>query len=79
MPPSLAELERRIRGRGSETEESLQKRMGSACKEIEDGRKYSYVVVNDTVKHAVQRIMAIRAAEHCRVDRNQEIFEEMAK
>ena len=78
-PPSLAELERRIRGRGSETEESLQKRMGSACKEIEDGRKYSYVVVNDTVKHAVQRIMAIRAAEHCRVDRNQEIFEELAK
>ena len=79
VPPSLAELERRIRGRGSETEESLQKRMGSACKEIEDGRKYSYVVVNDTVKHAVQRILAIRAAEHCRVDRNQEIFEELAK
>ena len=79
VPPSLAELERRIRGRGSETEESLQRRMGSACKEIEDGRKYSYVVVNDTVKHAVQRIMAIRAAEHCRVDRNQEIFEELAK
>ena len=79
VPPSLAELERRIRGRGSETEESLQKRMGSACKEIEDGRKYSYVVVNDTVKHAVQCIMAIRAAEHCRVDRNQEIFEELAK
>ena len=79
VPPSLAELERRIRGRGSETEESLQKRMGSACKEIEDGRKYSYVVVNDTVKHAVQRIMAIRAAEHCRVNRNQEIFEELAK
>jgi guanylate kinase len=79
VPPSLAELERRIRGRGSETEESLQKRMGSACKEIEDGRKYSYVVVNDTVKHAVQRILAIRTAEHCRVDRNQEIFEELAK
>ena len=79
VPPSLAELERRIRGRGSETEESLQKRMGSACKEIEDGKKYSYVVVNDTVKHAVQRILAIRAAEHCRVDRNQEIFEELAK
>ena len=79
VPPSLAELERRIRGRGSETEESLQKRMGSACKEIEDGKKYSYVVVNDTVKRAVQRILAIRAAEHCRVDRNQEIFEELAK
>ena len=79
VPPSLAELERRIRGRGSETEKSLQKRMGSACKEIEDGRKYSYVVVNDTVKHAVQRILAIRAAEHCRLDRNQEIFEELAK
>ena len=79
VPPSLAELERRIRGRGSETEESLQKRMGSARKEIEDGKKYGYGVVNDTVKNAVQRIMAIRTAEHCRMDKNQEIFEELAK
>ena len=79
VPPSLAELERRIRGRGSETEESLQKRMGSARKEIEDDKKYGYVVVNDTVKNAVKRIMAIRTAEHCRVDKNQEIFEELAK
>lgn len=79
VPPSLAELERRIRGRGSETAESLERRMGSACQEIEDGRKYGYVVVNDTVKNAVKRIMAIRTAEHCRVDKNQEIFEELAK
>ena len=79
VPPSLAELERRIRGRGSETAESLAKRMGSAKKEIEDGKKYGYVVVNDTVKKAVSRIMAIRTAEHCRVEKNQEIFEELAK
>ncbi len=79
VPPSLAELERRIRGRGSETAESLERRMGSAKKEIEDGRKYGYVVVNDTVKKAVSRIMAIRMAEHCRVEKNQEIFEELAK
>ena len=78
VPPSIAELERRIRGRGSETEESLKKRMGSARKEIEDGKKYGYVVVNDTVKHAVNRILAIRTAEHCRVDKNQNIFEELA-
>lgn len=79
VPPSLAELERRIRGRGSETAESLERRMGSAKKEIEAGRKYGYVVVNDTVKKAVSRIMAIRMAEHCRVEKNQEIFEELAK
>ena len=79
VPPSIAELERRIRGRGSETEESLKKRMGSARKEIEDGKKYGYVVVNDTVKHAVNRILAIRTAEHCRVDKNQNIFEELAE
>lgn len=79
VPPSIAELERRIRGRGSETEESLKKRMGSARKEIEDGKRYGYVVVNDTVKNAVKRIMAIRTAEHCRVDKNQNIFEELAE
>ena len=38
LPPSLPELERRIRGRGSETEESLARRLGSAEKEIEIGR-----------------------------------------
>jgi guanylate kinase len=71
----MAELERRIKGRGSETPESLEKRLGAARKEIQVGRKYSYVVVNTTVKMAVKRIQAILDAEHSRVERNDELFE----
>ena len=69
LPPSLPELERRIRGRGTETEESLARRLGSAKKEIEIGRNYTFVVINDTVRQAVKRIKAIMVAEHCRRDK----------
>lgn len=75
LPPSLKELEHRIRGRGSETPESLERRMNAAKDEIEIGKKYQYVVVNDTVDHAVEQIKDIWMAEHCRVAKNQELFE----
>lgn len=77
LPPSIGDLERRIRGRGSETAESLAKRLGAAKEEIAIGRQYGYVVVNDTVKRAVERIKSIMVAEHCRVDKNYDIFEEL--
>ena len=76
LPPSLPELERRIRGRGSETEESLARRLGSAKKEIEIGRSYTFVVINDTVRQAVKRIKAIMVAEHCR-RQNEELIDEV--
>jgi guanylate kinase len=79
LPPSISELEHRLRGRGSETEESIARRMGNAKKEIDIGRKYRYVVVNDTVEKAVSTIKQILAAEHCRVDLNQDLFEELEK
>lgn len=77
LPPSLGELERRIRGRGSETEESLRKRLGNAKAEIAIGEKYKYVVVNDTVKKAVARIKSIIVAEHALTEKNKELFEEL--
>ena len=75
LPPSMAELERRIKGRGSETPESLERRLGAARQEIAVGKKYTYVVVNTTVKMAVKRIQAILEAEHSRVERNDDLFE----
>ena len=77
LPPSLGELERRIRGRGSETEASLKKRLGNAKAEIAIGEKYKYVVVNDTVKKAVARIKSIIVAEHALTEKNKELFEEL--
>lgn len=79
LPPSLEELERRIRGRGTETEESITRRLGAAKEEIGVGRKYKYVVVNDRVGKAVEQIQAILVAEHCRVEQNTKIFEVLEK
>ena len=75
LPPSIKELEQRIRGRGTETEESLQRRLGAAKEEIQVGRKYQYVVVNDRVNLAVERITGILDAEHRRVAQNLNLFE----
>ncbi len=79
VPPSLEELERRIRGRGTETEESLARRLGAAREEIGIGRRYRYVVMNDKVDLAVERIRVVLMAERCRVERNTDIFEVLEK
>ncbi len=52
-PPSLEELESRLRGRHTETEEAIQKRLASIKAEIENSKHYDYVIVNDTVENAV--------------------------
>ncbi len=77
LPPSLKELERRIRGRGSETEESLAGRLGAAYAELEIGRQYSYVIVNEDVAEAAEDIAAILRSEHCSINRNQYRIDEL--
>ena len=72
IPPSLVELERRIRGRGTETEESIRRRLGAADEELKIGLHYNYVVENDTVRAAVDKIASIVVAEHCRMDYNRD-------
>lgn len=72
LPPSMAELKKRIINRGSETKESLMTRFKAAYKEINYVSKYNYAVVNDTVEIAVGKIESIIAAERCRVDRVKE-------
>ena len=56
VPPSLEELEARLRGRHTETEEAIQKRLASIKSEIENSKHYDYTVVNDTVENAVKRL-----------------------
>ena len=59
IPPSLEELERRIRGRCSETEEVIQKRLAKAEKELKLVSQYKYVVCNDDPKLAAENISLI--------------------
>lgn len=74
MPPSLKELVKRLKGRGTESNEKIMKRFHEAYKEINEVTKYNYVVVNDTIENATNKIEAILKAERCRVDRIEEVF-----
>ncbi|MEG0371756.1 MAG: guanylate kinase, partial [Clostridium sp.] len=69
MPPSLDELKNRIIGRGSETEETLNKRFGAAAAEIKLAEKYHYAVINENINDAVELIESIIKAEKCKIQR----------
>lgn len=56
LPPSIEELEARLRGRHTETEEAIQKRLASIKTEIENSQYFDYKIVNDTVNNAVTKI-----------------------
>ena len=58
-PPSLEELKKRLTGRGTETEEAIQKRLSCVEKEQENSKFYDYVVINDTVENAVLKLKEI--------------------
>ncbi|HJV44160.1 MAG TPA: guanylate kinase [Bacillota bacterium] len=68
-PPDLEELRNRIVGRGTESEETINNRMQVAREEIELMDNYNYVVVNDQVDLACQRIKSVIMAEHLKKDR----------
>jgi len=59
LPPSLEELERRLRGRGTETEDAIQKRLNTVKSEMENAKHFHYQVVNDEVDRAVSEIEKI--------------------
>ncbi|WP_134684512.1 guanylate kinase [Brevibacillus migulae] len=78
-PPDLTELQNRIVGRGTETEESIRNRMAMAKAEIELMDKYDYVVVNDVIDTACEKIRAIITAEHLKKERQIHKFRKWIK
>lgn len=66
LPPSMEELERRLKSRGTEGEEAVQKRLGKALKEIKDCLWYDYLVFNDDLTIAVEEVKSVITAERCR-------------
>ena len=67
LPPSAAILEQRLRGRSKDTEEQMQKRLEVACREVGEFASYEYVVVNDELDAAVERLKSIVLAERAKV------------
>lgn len=72
LPPSMEELENRIRSRGKDTEEQILTRLGKAKSEAMLAERYDYVIVNDNVEDVVQSVECILAAERHRVSRNKD-------
>jgi guanylate kinase len=75
--PSLTELERRLRRRGSETDASIEQRLKIARWELTRAFRYDYVVMNDKVHSAVERIQAIISAESMRFARMEDFILEV--
>ncbi len=80
MPPSLDILDERLRGRKSDHEEEIKKRMRRAREEIKDYPMYDYIVVNRDFDRALNELRSIITAERCRVRHaNNTWIEEMYK
>ena len=73
-PPSIAELEKRLRGRGTETEEVIRKRLARAAEEANGMEDYEYLVVNDDLQECVEEIHSIVKAAKRASRRNTEFI-----
>ncbi|RKQ61747.1 guanylate kinase [Thermovibrio guaymasensis] len=69
LPPSLEELERRLRNRGTDPEEVIEKRLKVAREEIKRAKFYDYIVVNDVLEVAYNKLKSIISAEKCKTKR----------
>ncbi len=77
VPPGKEALYERLRRRGTESEEIIEKRISKANREFKKAYLYDYIVVNDEVNNAADRIMAIIRAEHAKTTRSIHRYMEM--
>ncbi len=77
IPSSFEEIEKRLRGRGTDGEETLQQRVIAAKNECKYAPDYNYLVINDDTDVAAAEINAIVTAEKCRMDERKNIISEV--
>ena len=75
LPPSMQELERRLRARGTDPEEVIESRMRRAASEIGHWGEYDYVLINEDMDHCLAEVQAIIDAERLRRDRRPYLFD----
>lgn len=68
LPPSASVLEQRLRGRSKDSEAQIRKRLEVACREVDEFAHYEYVVINDELESAANRLRAIVLAERAGVE-----------
>jgi guanylate kinase len=79
LPPSMEELERRLRGRGLDSEESLRRRFAMAMREIEHYALFDYVIVNESIELAFEELRSIAVAERTRRCRRAPLAESLLR
>lgn len=79
MPPSINELERRLRKRGTETDEVIKRRINKAIEEISFAHNYDYVVVNNELEKAVEDFKSVISAEEHKAEYSEEFINEVLK
>jgi len=79
LPPDLVELERRLRSRGTDADEVIKRRLMVAREEISQAVCYDYLVVNDHLEIAVNKLKSIVVAERCRSDRSGKLLQQIVK
>ena len=73
-PPTIPDLFKRLNHRGTESKEVIEARVNKALSEIDMAYMYDYIVVNDTVENAADKIMAIIRAEHAKTERTFNLY-----
>lgn len=79
VPPSRKDIENRIKSRGTESKEKIKQRIAKAESEYQLAYKYDYIVVNDNIYNAADRIMAIIRAEHAKTERTIHKYKDLIK
>jgi guanylate kinase len=79
LPPSMEELERRLRGRASETEDAVRRRYAVAEREIEHYALFDFLIVNDDVQRAFDELRSITVAERARRRRRARLAERLLR
>lgn len=79
VPPSINELRRRLKKRGTETDEVIEERVSKAAWEISQAEKYDYVIVNDALEDAISDFFAVIRGEQLKVDYSGDIINEVLK
>lgn len=79
LPPSMQELERRLRGRASETEDAVALRFAMAQREIEHYALFDYIVINDDIERAFDELRSIAVGERARRQRRAPLAESLLR
>jgi guanylate kinase len=74
VPPSIDELEKRLKARGTDTERAIEARLIRARQEYAEADFYDYIIINDDADKAAKELSAIILAEHCHAEARKEIL-----